>query len=218
MTMAHMDKGGHQHHFPGHDLRATERQVTVLINAGLACRGVDGLCRIRNLSPNGLKVETLVPLQVDDEVSIQLRSGRRFAGTVRWVEGHQAGLACTALDTNDILNDRVATDVAARDGAFPVFDRDGWVSMRVNHQKLRFPVSRISLFDVTLSNGPQLPLGSVQEIEVEGLPAGLAKLVHRNDGSLRFMFTQPVNFRALEAWLQGLDGVRQTSIPALPAN
>ena len=124
------------------------------------------------------------------------------------------GLACPALDTNVILNDRVHTDVAARDGAFPAFDRTGWVSMRLNHQKLRFPVNRISLFDVTLADGPQLSVGSVQEIEVEGLPAGLAKLVNRDNGAVRFMFTQPVNFRALEAWLQGQDGARQISAPA----
>ena len=46
------------------DRRSGERQISVLINAGLVHRGDDALCRIRNLSSGGVMIECGLPLKI----------------------------------------------------------------------------------------------------------------------------------------------------------
>jgi PilZ domain len=180
--------------------RATERQVTVLINAGVSYGGRDGLCRIRNISAGGMNIETRMQMAVDSVIAIQLRSGRYMEGRVRWVKDSLVGLSLAAYNADDLLADRVSNEAVARTGAFPRFERVGSVGFAINHRRRRGALLGISLADVTIETD-DLPLGAVVTVEIDGLGEHLAKVVRTGEGSARAMFTQPLNYRALEAWL-----------------
>lgn len=181
--------------------RAVERQVTVLINAGIAQHGRDGLCRIRNISPSGMNIETGIALETGKAVTIELRSGRRLEGEVRWVKEHLSGLHFPEENVGEVLNDRVSGDVVARVGAHPRFTRSGFAICKINHRRQNCTIISISLADVTLGGLHDLKPDTVLTVEISGLGEQLAKVVRQDEDETRVMFVQPLNYRALEAWL-----------------
>lgn len=94
-------------------VRREGRVATVMLVARLVSGQRDQLCRIRNISANGLKVHTAFPLLVGEEARIELRSGRSVEGRIVWSTPPFAGmhflhtydveelLSSTPLDGND---------------------------------------------------------------------------------------------------------------------
>ncbi|CAN5124793.1 hypothetical protein BH10PSE12_BH10PSE12_11810 [soil metagenome] len=183
------------------DRREQERAVAVLINAGIAQHGRDGLCRIRNLSTGGIMVETRVPLAVDATAWVQLKSGRQVEGSVRWSKGNLAGIALASADAEEVLNERTQPASAAISGAFPRFARSASASIINNHRRSRCGVTAISLADVSLSGLCDLVPDQILRVAIDGLGEHLARISHVEGEDALAMFAQPLLFRALEQWL-----------------
>jgi hypothetical protein len=184
------------------DRRNDDRVVSVLINAGIAQDGRSALCRIRNLSEAGMMVETRMPLNMDEGVAVQLRSGLCVAGVVRWSKDNRAGIALVDASGEMILADHAQTDVSEGAGVFPRFMRNAAVSLTVNHRRSRCALAAVSLGDAVLSGAADATPGQIVTVAVEGLDERLAKIVEAGDGMIRAVFTQPFHFKALEQWLE----------------
>jgi hypothetical protein len=182
--------------------RGPERAVAVLMNAGIAQGGRNGLCRIRNLSSGGIMVETRVPMAVDAPVSLQLRSGREIEGKVHWSKDHLAGIALAAADAEELLGDRAAHPPVATWGAYPRFARLAPAYIIINHRRQRCGMAAISLADVSLTGMGDLRAGQLVRVGMDGLGEHLAEISHVEGETALASFAQPLLFKPLEQWLE----------------
>ncbi len=78
---------------PEEDARAEMRILTVFRVAKILFKDRQALCRIRNISSNGIMAETSVRLTCGDRLSIELREDRLgLTGTVMWQDGNRTGI------------------------------------------------------------------------------------------------------------------------------
>lgn len=69
------------------------RSVTTLRLGRLLCgANCDSPCRIRNISANGMMIETNRTLPAGLEITVQLRCGSQLVGSVVWSDGNRAGI------------------------------------------------------------------------------------------------------------------------------
>jgi hypothetical protein len=81
-----------------------QRTTTLLMTGKLIRTHREGLCRVRNISATGMKIETRAVLQVDQVVEIALRHGSKIPARVAWARDGAAGLAfLEPIDVNSRL-------------------------------------------------------------------------------------------------------------------
>lgn len=81
-----------------------KRTVTVLTLGRLLYGNSDTICRIRNVSPYGMRIDTITALEEDDDVGIEARSGAHFEGRVVWASRGASGIRfAKAVDYDKLL-------------------------------------------------------------------------------------------------------------------
>jgi PilZ domain len=185
------------------------QQISVLINAGVTAGGQDALCRIRNMSDQGVMIECRLPLVAEQPVQLCLRSGRVFDGVVRWARDGRAGIEIGSGLSLSILNEAMKLLDFAFKGARPCFARSGRALVSFDHRNIRCQISEISLNHVRLSGLDGVPNQQIATVTIDGLGSLYAKLgAAPTDGafgddpdSMIALFTQPLHFRLLDDWL-----------------
>jgi hypothetical protein len=181
-----------------------DRHVTVLVNAAISQRGRVGICRIRNISAEGMAIETSLPLKVGEEATVMLSSGREAECLVRWVRDGRAGMSCSSDLTALLIEDR-AERLAPRPGpALPRFSAPAEVAIRMLGRSHRCVLDSISTSDVLLYGAPVLDLHQRLSVVVHGLGTFAAVASIWDKGNLFARFTPPLPFRQLDEWLAGL--------------
>ena len=72
--------------------RASARHIAVMLIAKLACADTQNVCRIRNISSTGARLETNMLLQLGQSISLELRSDLRTTGRVIWTKDGNMGV------------------------------------------------------------------------------------------------------------------------------
>ena len=186
--------------------RSGERQVSVLINAGIAHNGDDALCRIRNLSPGGAMIECGLPLAMDDRVDLQLRSGRMIDAVVRWVKEGQAGLAFNHPKSAQWISEKPGQQALELSPiGFPVFQREAWTRMTAGPRHGRAHIAAVSPTGIALENIAEWRNERVLNLSIDGLGDHLVRQANAGfeglDDLSCLIFVQPLNFRMLNDWL-----------------
>lgn len=189
--------------------RASQRHVSVLLHAGIAHEGRDGLCRVRNLSSGGVMLESNLLLSVDDPVLLQVKSGHRISGRVRWVRGDTAGIAfddpaAAAYFTG--VPQKMASDIVSPIG-YPLFERHCPVRLESGRGHVKVPLLMVSPAGIIVAQPPSWPGEHLYAIYIEGMAMQKARVGERmmtSDGEvLALLFTQPLHYRLLNDWLTG---------------
>lgn len=95
--------------------RSDGRVQTVFRVARVITATDEGLARIRNISDQGARLRTLIPLPLWDVLILQLADGMELSGQVVWTEGDEFGLKFDhAISCADVLATLAA---GARSGA-----------------------------------------------------------------------------------------------------
>ena len=186
--------------------RIGERQVSVLINAGIAHESNDALCRIRNLSSGGAMIECGLPLAMDDRVDLQLRSGRMIEAVVRWVKDGQAGLSFDHPKSAQWVAEKPGQQALELSPiGFPIFQREAWARMTVGPRHGRAHIAAISPIGIALENISEWQNERVLSLSIDGLGDHLARQANAGfkglDDLFCLIFVQPLNFRMLNDWL-----------------
>ena len=86
-----------------------QRLVTTLLVGRLIAPGGDGLCRVRNMSAGGARIETPYPLRPGDPVRVELRGDTVLEGHIRWISPGTAGMQFDqTIDTAAVLHGGVS--------------------------------------------------------------------------------------------------------------
>lgn len=81
------------------------RAVATLLVAKLSHDGNPGqLCRVRNISENGMQIDTIASLLPGMQITVETRGGAQLTGAIAWTQGRRAGVRFdAAIDVNEIL-------------------------------------------------------------------------------------------------------------------
>ncbi len=202
MTEGHLPEQGQ---FP--ERRSADREISVLINAGIVHQGRDSLCRIRNLSGGGVMIECNLPLAVDDAVSLCLRSGHELGGRVRWVHEGRAGIAFDEPACAALVSGRPGLSIVARSAApigYPQFRRTAWVRLATAHQRERVVVGAISPTGIIVETARDWGREHLFTISIDGVGdygARREAAAQCDEDMMVLLFVQPLHYRAFSEWL-----------------
>lgn len=185
------------------DNRSAQRVMTVFKAARIGTRDADDLGLIRNISVEGVMVETQLELGVDDPVVIEIQSGRPIAGRVRWSRDGRAGiqLACQ-IDLTEALRTSHPEDVVDRIRP-PRFDRVVAATLQFEGRSMPVTTRNISLSGLhVVTDIPLiLPANAHVMLGVEGLGNLGAVLRWRRGSGFGLRFEHPLALRQFQQWL-----------------
>lgn len=193
----------------GHSERA-DRTLTMLVVAKLRVRGIEGLCRIRNISPGGLMFETRLPLDCGDRADIDLRQQREVSGRIVWVRGDRAGMAFDLPEAVDELlpskpgrTSRIRREPQPRG---PRLQMDCTVEVRLPDGRAEAQLKDISQGGAKVSLPFHTQVGERLLLLVPGLPLklGIVRWLQRDDVGIAF--AEPLGFDLLADWLVARSG------------
>lgn len=179
------------------------RLTTILLVGKIITRTGDHLCRVRNISADGMLVECDTPLSVDEPVTIELRNLNVVTAHVRWIRDGRIGIQFDATaDVEDLLQQPAGMKLrprAPRLGAdCPIVI---WHIGR-NHSATLIDVSQTGC---RLKVAEPFVAGADVRITIPDLPARRATLRWSGNGLAGFAFNEPLSFAELKAWDTGRD-------------
>ncbi len=74
------------------DRRDSPRAVAVFKVVKINRAGVEGFARCRNISESGMRLETAMPLSLNDDLIVELVPGQALYARVVWTKGSECGL------------------------------------------------------------------------------------------------------------------------------
>lgn len=177
------------------------RLTTILLIARLSIGNRDDLCRVRNLSSGGMRIETLSPVMIDERASVELKNGAVVHGLIVWSNYPEIGLRFDApVNITELLAPPVRNDAARLPRslrlatACPVIVRRDGHLMSGMLKDISLGGARISLSG-TARTGDQVVLG------VPGLETRRAAVRWVEAGCVGLSFAETVAFDELSRWL-----------------
>ena len=148
-----------------------ERTVTLLMLGRLKHRGCDTICRIRNVSSGGMRIDTGSPLQKDDPVAIEARSGVCVEGKVAWTSHLAAGIAFSKnVDHPELLTPPTGPSGARLAARSPRFESTASGRLDIGGRRVTLRLVNISLGGCRVECDASLPSEIEGRLAIPGLP------------------------------------------------
>jgi len=190
------------------------RLTTILLIGRIFVDGRDYLCRIRNVSVGGMRIETFAPIEIGKTIDIELRNGIKLAAEIRWIKGVDAGVSLgTPVDIARMLAPQIRSCRAAggRVARAPRLAAQCPLALRYNGQIQSAVMTDISQAGVGACSSGSFTEGDHAVLFIPGMGSRRA-LVRWADGqSAGFSFEDKLGFGDLAAWLAGPDRFAVTS-------
>ncbi len=192
-----------------------ERTVTLLMLGRLRHRGSDTICRIRNVSAGGMRIDTGTPLHKGVPVSIEARSGVSIEGHVAWTSQLASGIAFARnVDHLELLAPPTGPSGARMAVRSPRFSATARARLDIGGRSLELRLVDISLGGCRVECEANLPREVVGGLTIMGLPplACSSRWVKGNAAGL--IFPTRLDFASFACWLERTE-FRFGSAPAL---
>ena len=179
------------------------RTVTLLMLGRLTRGGTDTICRIRNISSGGMRIDTASPLAKGETVSVEARSGMSVQGRVAWSNGLAAGIAFARTLEHEALvaqpEGPSGTRVTARS---PRFSASATASLTLGGRRYSTRLDNISLGGCRVESESDFPCGGEGYLALPGLDplACTSRWARGNRAGLSFV-TRP-EFARFARWLE----------------
>lgn len=180
-----------------------KRTVTVLTLGRLLYGDSDTICRIRNVSPYGMRIDTVSALEEDDSVAIEARSGFRFEGRVVWASRGASGIQfAKALDYDKLLacpSSGSGSALAVRSPRFRVV-----ASARINIEG-RYSVVRVidaSLGGCAIASDTLPQKDTEGHLTIPGLPPLEFFTRWKGESCAGLAFRERLGFKDLARWME----------------
>jgi len=185
------------------DNRVGQRVMTVFKAARIGGPTADDLGLIRNISTEGLMVETRLTLAIDEPVVIEIQSGKPMQGRVRWTKNGMTGIQLSsAIDIAEALRTSGPGEVFDRIRP-PRFDRAVEATLQYESRHWTAMTRNISLSgaQIVTERALLLPRNAHASLRVEGLGTLGGELRWRQGNNIGIRFEQPLALRHFQQWL-----------------
>jgi hypothetical protein len=188
-------------HEPVQERRRSIRHATVMQVAKIRLgSGCEELCLLRDVSPEGLRVELYVKVEVGEHIEIELRTGHAIGGRVAWAEGKVVGISfdepmpMSAMLAHCSFDDRLGN---LRPPRLKV-NMHGLLQVGGREKVVR--IGNISQAGLQIGAPDPLPAGAACTIALPGLPPRPATIRWWRDGQCGLMLAEPFDFGQFSEW------------------
>lgn len=179
-----------------------ERTVTLFMLGRLWHQKIDTICRIRNISRGGMRLETSVPLNVGDPVSLETRSGSHLDAQFVWSRDGAVGVRFSGtVEQGELLATPTGRSGKALFVRGPRFPAAASATIRFDGRKSDAQVVNISLSGCAVRASSLPPRGSVGELHIAGLPPMKFAPCWSRDELAGLAFIERLGFADLASWL-----------------
>ena len=185
--------------------RAGARHRTILRTGLLHTARGKELCIVKNLSEGGFQARVYRSLDVDEPVTVELKSGEVLEGSVIWCRGFDVGIAFNApVDVPQILSSRWATETGRRP-RMPRLEIACRARIRIGAIQYRVEVCDISQGGLKISFAKPLASGTSVVISLPDLPPLDGTVKWSDDCSAGLAFNEYLPMDLLVRWLKDQD-------------
>lgn len=185
------------------DRRSESRQISVILFAKLVAGATQLPCRVLNMSNQGVKVETRLPLQTGDPVIIEFRSDLTVPATVRWAGSGRAGIQFDAPINLAALLRRSDFCIERFKARPPRYHCNAPVLIKLNGQCVNGNAVDISSTGLKVRCPNDFRANIQVVVEIAGMPRHKARVMWTSPHAAGLKFVNPVKFHELEMWLYG---------------
>lgn len=186
------------------DRRADTRHVAVMLIAKLSSAHFNIICRIRNISAMGARLETSVYLIPGQLISLELRSDLRTTGQVMWAHNGSAGVQFkTPIDVSRYLV-RPESKIDRIKVRAPRYHSSVGAVITADSGRIVCAISDIGLSGVGLAELPDrvsFRQGQMLKFSTEGISQHHASIAWVSGNRAGIKFRQPLKYTELESWL-----------------
>lgn len=195
-----------------------DRLTTILLIGRISTDTRDDLCRVRNISAGGMRIETLAPIEVGQQISVELKSGVTVGCAVIWVDGTEAGVQ---FDQPVDIEQLLATSTRARPAADARTPRSPRLSARCPVTLRRDGHIQSGILEDVSQGGAQLcshgtaKIGDRVTLYIPGLGSKHATIRWATDKTVGLSFTEKLGFADLARWLASPERFTRANAAAL---
>lgn len=184
--------------------RSSERHVAVMLIAKFSSGPVQSICRIRNISAMGARIETNLALQIGQRMSLELRSDLQMTGRIMWAKDGNAGVQFdTAIDVAKFLS-RSESKIDRIKARAPRYQCFANVVIVTDGGCFSCNMADIALSGAGLVDIParaKLRSGNILKIIADGISAHHATIAWVDGPRAGIKFRHPLRYTDLQEWL-----------------
>ena len=180
-----------------------ERTVTLLMLGRLWHQGTDTLCRIRDVSEGGMRIQSMAPLVPGERVRVEPRNGLGIEGKVAWTKDVTAGIQfARTVAPADLLAPPTGANGTITVSRSPRFDTAANAEIIIEGKRLTAPVINIGLGGCAVLANPLFQEGMKGSITVRGLPAQRFVIRWTDGAQAGLGFLERYGFAELADWVR----------------
>ncbi len=177
----------------------TRLLTTLLIGRLVTARG-DMVCRVRNISGNGARIECAIALSRGDRIKLELRGADPFDAEVAWAQAGAAGLRFLSPVPSALILKPPAKQRGWHT-RLPRLDAECAVLLTVAGRRAAATLHDINQRGMRVDGLTiELPMGTIS-VHIPGLGTLSAGLRWQRDGAAGLQLVTPIRFETLSAWL-----------------
>lgn len=184
--------------------RASARHIAVMLIAKLSCADTQTICRIRNISSMGARIETNMALKQGALLALELRSDLKMTGRVMWAKDGNAGVQFdAAIDVPRFLM-RSESRIDRRKPRPPRYQCAANVVLVTDGGCFSCSMFDIGLSGAGLCDLPprtKLRTGHVVKLIADGISSHHATVVWTDGNRAGIKFRHPLKYTELQEWL-----------------
>jgi hypothetical protein len=180
------------------------RLTTILLIGRVSTDARDDLCRVRNISTGGMRIETLAPIEVGQHISVELKSGVTVRSSVVWVDGAEAGVSFDEpVDIGQLLATSTRPRAAADNRAprSPRLSARCPVALRRDGHIQSGMLEDVSQGGALLSSHGTAKVGDQVTLYIPGLGSKRGTIRWVTDRTVGLSFAEKLGFNDLAQWL-----------------
>jgi hypothetical protein len=183
--------------------RRDQRHLTILRVGTLFIDGRRELCLIRNISAGGLMAHVYSRVQLDERVSVELKTNQRVEGSIAWIEGSNVGIGFDEpIDVEEMLASQNGLENGWRP-RLPRVEVDRLATLRVGSAVYGVSTRDISQGGVKIETDQPIEVGEDVVLTLHRFRPVQGAVRWSQGGLCGIAFNQVIPFRELMTWLRG---------------
>ncbi len=190
----------------GADRRRNVRVTTVFQIARIITSRSEELCILRDVSPDGLRAEVYIPMRIDDELTIELRTGHKVAGRIVWTRDGMIGVKFHRSVPMSAMLARGLSDERRGKIRAPRIDVDLPALLCIDDQEIEVRVCNISQAGLRVVTDRMFRPHGDCVIRLDGLGGRKARIQWCRGEETGLLLVQPLTYGEFVAWRQAALG------------